>query len=638
MKLQMRSLGRGASSAASVVMLIVALIAVNVIASLLPYQIDVTEEGIYTLSAGTKRILADLQEPATIKFYFSQDVPGVQVAIKTYGQKVRELLRKYESASGGKLRLEVYNPKPDSDEQEWATRYGLQAPTLPQGDRFFFGVVVLSEDREATIPFLDPRRQRFLEYDLSEAITRASQVKRPKVGLLSYLPISGSRGSPMSGPTPPWAVAQELRKSYEVVYISPNETAFDEDLALLVVILPKNVPDKVSYALDQFLLRGGRMIVAVDPNSRLDPAQGGAMFTMGGGSSLPKLFAAWGVKFDSDKIVGDLALATRVNAGADGLVEFPLWISAGSAQFNHDSVITSNLEEMILIDSGALEVGADFKYKFTPLISTSKDSGTVESMMARFAGPLELSKSLKTDGKSRVLAAMINGKFASAFPDGPPPADKDDKGGDPPKAKEEAKAQSKPTKPHLAQAERDTSVFIIGDADFLGDQFSVREVNFFGQRVQQPINDNLAFFLNTVEFALGNQNLINIRSRGQLSRPFTRVQELQAQAQRRYQQEEQKLSERLEEVRNKLKVLEGETGGGKQPILSPTIVDEIQKFRAEEQHTRSALREVRKVLRQDIESLGNRLLLINLLLVPVLVAIVGFVVILRRAKRKGGKP
>jgi ABC-type uncharacterized transport system involved in gliding motility auxiliary subunit len=614
---------------ASFALLFVALAAVNVLAGLVPLRLDITQQHIYTLADGSRAILAGLKEPVTIKLYLPESSAEVPVTVKTFSRRVRELLEEYRSASRGRLTLQVFNPKPDSEDEEWAQRYGLSAARLPDGTNLYFGMVALSGGREAAVPFFDPRRERLLEYDISQAIARVNQQTRAKVGVLSWLPVMGGMG-PGGQPTPEWAVMQELRKSYQVQSLFPSDlTEVPDDIGLVLVVDPKAVSDTVSYALDQFLLRGGKLIVFADPHSRMEGGQGFG----GAGGGLPKLFSAWGITFDADHVVADRGLATRVNAPNEGVVDYPLWISLHQANMSHDLAITSMLDDVTLIDTGAFSTAKDFKYKFTPLFTSSAQSGLIDQMTARFSGPMDIIKQLKTDDTQRVLAGLVSGTLETAFPGGappPPPADPKDKA---PKPAEKPRKHA-----HLAQAARETSVLLVGDADFIADRFSVQTVNFFGNAVTQPINDNLAFALNAVEFMSGSQDLIQIRSRGQLTRPFTRVLNLQARAAAQYQQQERLLSQRLEEVKRKLQELQNTKQPGQKLVLTAAQVEEVGKFRKEEARVHGQLREVRKVLRQDIENLGNILLTINLLLMPLLVAVLGVVVIGRRARRSGGKP
>lgn len=616
---------------ASFALLFAALVAVNVLASLAPLRLDVTQLKLFTLSEGTRRILAGLPEPVTVKLYVPDSVADAPVGVKTFARKVQELLREYEKASRGKLTLQVFDPKPDSEEEDWAARYGLTAARLPDGTQLFFGMVALSAGREAAVPFFDPRRERFLEYDISQAIARVNQKQRPRVQVLSWLPMIGQpgRGGMAEGE---WYFLRELRNSYDIGYLFPQDKELKEipdGTSLLIVVGPKNVPDSLSYAIDQYLVRGGKMIVLADPNARMDPAGGMAADI----SSLDKLFKAWGIETEGGKVVGDRTLATRVSAPNAGVVNFPLWISLTRRNLNPDLAITSELEEVTLIDAGSFRPAKDFKYTFTPLFTSSKESGLVELASARFLGPLEISRELKTDNQERVLAALVTGKFASAFSEGPPKEPPAEQG----KGKEKKKGEKEEPSykhPFQARGDQETSVLLVGDADFIADRFSVQVVNFFGNQVVQPVNDNLNFILNAVEFMTGSQDLIHIRSRGQLSRPFTRLQGLQAQAAAKYQQQEQLLSKRLEEVKKKLTELESQKQPGQKLTLSTAQLEEVNKFRREEARVRQQLREVRRVLRQDIDNLGNWLLAINLLAMPVVVAAAGSVVIVRRSRRR----
>lgn len=616
---------------ASFALLFVALVAVNVLAGLVPLRLDMTQQRIYTLSNGTRHILSELTDPVTVKLYQPDSVADAPVGVKTFSRKVRELLQEYQKNAKGKLKVELYDPKPDSEDEDWATRYGLTPARMPDGTQLFFGMVVLSGGREAVVPFFDPRRERLLEYDISQAITRVNQPKQPKVQVISWLPVMG-QPTRMGTTEGEWYFLQEMRKTYDVGFIFPQQNDVKEipdNTSLLVIIYPKDVPDRLSYAVDQYLMRGGKMIVFTDPNARMDPQQGGGMMMAPDASSLDKLFKAWGVETDSSKVVGDRTLATRVSAPNQGVVDFPLWITLNRKYINRDLAITGELEDITLIDAGSFRAAKDFKYTFTPLLTSSKDSGLVDLGSARFSNPLEIAKNLKTDGTERVLSALISGKFTTAFPDGPPkePPAKDAKKGE--------KKEDKPYKnPPLKAAEKDTTVLLVGDADFLADRFSVQMVNFFGNAVAQPLNDNLSFVMNAVEFMTGSQDLIQIRSRGQLSRPFTRLQDIQVKAAVKYQQQEQLLSNRLDEVKKKLADLESQKQPGQKLAISPAQLEEVNKFRREEARVRQQLREVRRVLRQDIDNLGNWLLAINLLLVPAVVAGVGVAVILRRSRRR----
>ena len=623
-------LNKSLTGISGVLLLLAALIAVNVLAGYLPLRVDITEEGLYTLSDGSRQILEKFEDPVTVKYYFNESLPDVPVTIKSYAQKVRELLAEYENASGGKMTLEVSDPKPDTDEEEWAKRYGVSPVQLPSGSRLFHGMVILSGGKESVVPFFDPRRERFLEYDISEAMVNVRGGERPVIGILSYLPVFGQGMGPQGQPPADWAFVQQLRRSFTVEQLSADSSVeIPERIKLLILIHPKIMPQSLAYNIDQFLMRGGRLMVFTDPLSRMDN-QGNPM--MGGGmasSDLGALNRSWKITFNRNNVVGDPLLATRVNTPNAGVVSFPVWISLREDYINRDSIITSQLDDLTLVDPGSFQTMEGFEYKFTPLLQTSPNAGTVPAMTVRMSQPMDVAKALKPDEKTHVLAGLLTGKLKSAFPNGaPPPAPKED--GSPGEA-------PKHTQPHKAEADQDVSVLLVGDSDFIADRFSVQVVNFFGQQVVQPINDNMNFLLNAVEFMAGGQELIHVRSRGQLSRPFTKVAEIQMEAQQEYRQQEEALAGKLEEVRKRLQELQKTKEAGKDVLLGPAQAEAIKKFRLEEQRVSRALREVRKVLRQDIERLDNTLLAMNLLVIPFLVAVAGFVVIIRRSKRQGGQ-
>ena len=491
-------------------------------------------------------------------------------------------------------------------------------------------MVVLSAEREEVVKFFDPRLEKRLEYDISRAISRAGQKAKVKLGLLTTLPMAGYGGPMARQRGQEWAFITELRKEYAIEMLSPGDLVeVSKEIKMVLVIHPKRVTENVSYALDQFLMRGGKLLVMVDPNSRLDPSAQQS-FGRPSNSELKKLFSAWGIQFDATMVLGDLELPTRVNSPQDGVVDYPIWVSFNPKFMNREQVITADLEEVSLIDTGVFSIKDGFSLKFTPLIYSSKKSAMVGFASVRMMSPGDLSRSIKPDGKERVAAALLTGSFKSAYPDGPPPPPKTAPGPDgksnPPK---------KPVFPHMAKAEKESSVVLIGDVDFISDQFSIQKINFFGNMVPQPRNDNLNFVFNAVDLLAGSQNLIHIRSRGKSSRPFTTVSAMLSEAAGKFAEEERRLSAKLETVKGKLEAIEKNTPKGQKIILTREQLDEIKSFRLEEERTKKELRKVRKNLRQKIETLGSNLLFGNLLAMPFLVALVGFLVIFRRSHKKG---
>ncbi len=620
--------------ALSIILLLVCLIGINALGSFLPLRIDVTDEKLYTISEGTKKILRDFEEPVTIKFYFSRDRAELPQNFKAYAQRVEEVLREYEYLADGNIKLEVFDPKIDSEEEEWAQKYGLASFALPSGENFYMGMVALLLDQEIAIPYFDPRREKFLEYDISQALKGLNQLQPPKIGVLSSLNLLGSSTQMRASTVDEWTLYSELKKSFDLQILPPEIEEISDDITVLLLIHPKNMNERAQYAVDQYVIRGGHLIVLVDPNSnheaRTQSAQMGRMPDIK--SDVPKLLKNWGVEFDPGKLVGDSRYATSINAGRGNIVRYPMWMSLPPASMDADHPVTSQLENLLFVDSGFLSKVEESTVEFSPLLQTSSQSGVLETMMIQFTPPTQIARNLKTDQMPRVLAAFLRDKFKTAFLEGQPP---------PSITEEGAPVQTEESPPlkhaHLQEAKKSGTILVIADVDFASDTFSVQKMNFMGQIVVNLLNDNLNFIINAVEFFTGDDELMSIRSRGRFARPFTKVMELENQAQMRFQEEEIGLQQTLRAVQEKLAELEEHKDPAQKRLLTTEQQDEIKRFRTEEIETRKRLREVRKILRQDIESLGNWLLGLNMLLVPAIVALVGVVSYRRRIGNKPGR-
>ena len=610
----------------TLLLLFVCLIAVNVIAFFLPVRLDVTEDRLYTIAKGTRSVLDGLEDSVRIKFYFSRSSTELTSNLKTYAQHVQELLEEIEAISGGNVTVEVFDPKPDSDEEDWAQKYGISPVTLPSGTPLYFGAVILVLDQEVALPFFDPRRERFLEYDLTLAIHKASLTQAEKVGILSSLNLQG--GPPIMPGQPPsekWTFLTELEKIVNVEVLDVGVEEIPEDISLLLVIHPKGFADRTRYALDQYVLHGGRLILLLDSNARVDAMS--PMNRMGQQpilqSRLPGLLDAWGIAYDPEKVVGDFQYATQVNTQA-GVLRFPVWLSFTRAALVQDHPLTTQLESLLFVEGGSVAKAEGSSVEVIPLLTTTKDSGTLDAVSLRYLQPQQLIRDLKPDQQERMLMALFSDTFKTAFPEGQPPKE--------PTEREDTPPDVPRKREHLAEAKEHNSILVITDVDFLTDSFSVQKMNFLGKTIVQPTNDNLNLMLNAVEYLSGSEALMSIRSRGQFSRPFTRLLAMQRDAQLKYQAEEQLLLAKLEEVQNRLSSLQQRTGksGRKEVILPPEVQEEIRQFRDEERQTRRKLREVRKILRQDIESLGNTLFVLNLVAVPLLIGVFGIISYRRR--------
>lgn len=607
----------GTGNALGLAVLAVAIAAADIILANLPLRADLTAGRLYTLSGGSRAVLSKLDADVTLKYYVSSSSADMPMNLKTYASQVENLLKEYARASGGRVVLEAYDPKPDSDAEEWAQRYGIEPQMVnPLGAPVYFGVVAVCDDREETLARLTPRTEATLEYDVTRLVTRVAWPERPVIGLMTSLPdVLGGQQNPMMmqmGQRPPqgWAAFGELAKDYEVRTVPTDAKSIDGDMKTLVVLHAKDLSDTTLYAIDQFVLRGGRLIACVDPFSVKDMIssrrqQNPMMMQMGGAdgpSTLGKLFDAWGVKFDTSKIVCDLAASTKLRGQDDGVEDNPAFLSLGADNMDPGDLLVARLTQVMMPFAGALAwEGRDDALKFTPVITTSKEhSCAVDRMSAQF-GLDSMRRDMVPDGAARILAARIDGVFKTAFPKGPDGTNDVSK----------------------ALAEGRSSVLLFADSDFLADEFCVQVLRTPFGAVAQPVNDNLALFSNVVEQFAGREELIGVRSRGKSNRPFTVVDELEARALAKWQQRQAEFEEELQQTQQRLSALQKQKSGDERFILSREQQDEILKLRKAQAETRRQLKNVRKELTAGIDSLGLLLKVINIVLVPALVVLFG---------------
>ncbi len=602
---------RGASKGVVALVLVGAIAASSVIIlANLPLRCDMTAEKLYTLSNGSKAVLGQLTEDVTFKYYVSTSSAEMPMALKTYSQQVGNLLKEYERAGGGRLVVETYDPKPDSDAEEWAQRYGVEPQTVnPFGQGIYFGVVAVCGDREETLGVLSPRTESTLEYDLTRLVTRVAWPERPVIGVMTSLPdVMGGEMNPMMmqmGQRPPqgWAAFTELAKDYDVRTVDTDAEKIDDDVKTLVVLHPKNLSDKALYAIDQFVLRGGKLVACVDPLSIKDMQSSQGQQMMGGpatgSSTLGKLFDAWGVKFADGKIACDLEAATKLNDGRGGVESNPAFLSLGKDNMDKGDLIVADLTNVMFPFAGALSFEKkEMDLAFEPVITTSKDNSCVTDRMAMQYGGM---KDMVPDGSEKVLAARLSGTFKTAFPKGPDGTNDVSK----------------------ALAEGKSSVLIFADSDFLADDFCVRMMRTPFGSIPQLINENLNLFSNAMEQFAGREELIGVRSRGASDRPFKVVNELEAEATKKWQAREAEFQEELQRTQQRLSALQKEKKGGERFVLSKEQEEEIIKLRKAQADTRKQLKNVRKELTAGIDSLGLRLKVVNIVLVPMLVVLFG---------------
>ena len=563
--------------------------AANLILSSLPLRMDLTGEKLYTLTKGSKAVLAKLEQDVTLKFYLSSSSAEMPMQLKTYAQQVQNLLKEYELAGKGHVTLEAYDPKPDSDAEEWAQRYGIEPQNVnPFGQPVYFGLVAVCGDREETLARFSPRTESTLEYDVTRCITRVAWPERP-------------------------AAFSELKKDYDVRAIPADADKIDDDIKTLVVLHAKDLSEKTLFAIDQFVIKGGRLVACVDPFSIMDmlssrQQQNPMMMQMGGQdgpSTLGKLFDAWGIQFDTSRLVADLASATKLNVGNGRAEENPAFLSLSGKNMDKKDLLVSGLTQVMFPFAGALSFTGKDGLSFEPLIVTSeKDACLVDRMGAQF-GMGAMRKDLNPDGVQRTLAGRLTGTFKTAFPKGP-----------------DWKEGSTNAVPAVV-AEGKGTVVVFGDSDFLADQFCVQVMNTLFGPIAQPINDNLVLFANVIEQYAGREELIGVRSRGPSNRPFVKVDELEAKAMAKWQKKQTELEAALEQTQQRLSALQKQKSGNERMILSKEQQEEIAQFRKTRADTQRQLKNVRKELTADIDSLGLTLKVINITLIPLLVILFG---------------
>lgn len=627
-----KTFSRIGTGAAGLAVLLVIIGAANLIIANLRLRVDLTAEKLYTLSDGSKKVLGQLQNDVVLKFYFSTSSAEMPMGLKTYATQVQDLLKEYEIAGKGRVTLEAYDPKPDSDSEEWAQRYGIEPQqTSMFGQPVYFGLVAVCGDNQQVMPGFNPRTEATLEYDVTRLITRVAWPEKPVIGVLSSLSVLGAPQNPMmmqrrQQPDQGWAAFRDLRKDYTVREVKADAEEIPGEIKTLIVIHPKDLSEKALFAIDQFVLRGGRLVVCVDPFSVADfeanqQQQNPMMMQMGGGqagpSTLGKLFDTWGVGFDTTKVVADMSCATKLNGGNGRVEDNPAFLSLAAPNMKKNDLLTSQLSQVMMPFAGALTGTGSKEIEFTPLITTSADNACVVDQMNAQFGMSAMRAQLKPDGKSRVLAARLQGAFKTAFPNG---VENTVEGG-----------ATNAVPNHLTSGT--STVMIFADTDFLNDRFCVQMMNSLFGAVAQPINDNLTLFANTVEQFAGREELIGVRSRGQFNRPFAKVDALEVEAMKKWQSQEEQLEKTLQETQQRLAELQKQKSGNERLILSKEQQAELEQFRKTQADTSKQLKAVRKSLNREIEHLGITLKVVNIALIPLFVIGFGLYRGIQRKKR-----
>ena len=645
------------------------LIGVLLISFLPSLRIDLTEDNLYTLSDGTRNIVSNLQQPIELMFFYSdsaiEDVPQ----IRSYGNRVQELLQEIVIASNGNLRLSVIDPEPFSEEEDLATQYGIRAvPVTQGGEGVYFGLVV-AQDAEAEIPFqmrisetmplVRPDQEEFLEYEFMKLITQVDNPDRSIIGLVTDLDIDGGF-DPLSGQgTQQWMIMDLVRQLYEVQRVDITGETIDEEIDILMVVHPQSLSEQMLYAIDQFVIRGGSTLLFLDPNadSMVSRSPQGNLIPAGMSSELPGLLEAWGIEFDNSKVLADNELALRVMMGQGQRPVPHLGMLGVQRNFlTQGDIITNRLETINFSSTGAIAEAEGSNTDFEPLIVSSADAMLMDrTFIESVTDPSVLFDEFESVEQSFVIAARISGIIESAFPDGRPIAEEeseeatigveegdattevevteDNSADEVIAVEDDMEIEEEPFPEHIASSNGVVSIVAFADTDVLSDRMWVQVTQFLGQRIPQPFANNGDIVINALENLSGGADLSSIRSRGRYSRPFTRVLDLQRQADDRLREEESELLDSLAATEAELAQLNQDEDGNPIGELTPEIQAEIDRFNAEMVETRRRLRDVRFQLTEDIERLGTNLKAANTALIPILLTIFVLIAHLLRVQR-----
>jgi ABC-type uncharacterized transport system involved in gliding motility auxiliary subunit len=515
---------------------------------------------------------------------------------------------------------------------------------LRNGEKFYLGLAVGQLDAKESIPFLDPNRERLLEYDLSRAITRVGTPDKPVVGIMTPLPVFGMPSNPMmmrmgQQGQQPWMIVNELKNDFNVQRVAMDVDKIDDSIKLLVLIHPRDITDKAQFAVDQFIMRGGKLIAFLDPLPMMDTKEQNEMLgnMPNSGSSLDKLLKAWGIGFDTTKVVADMNFKMQLGGRNGQPQDAPAVMAVTGEGLNSEDIVTSQIDNMWLPYAGAFTGTPVQGLKETVLLKSTKDSQLVDGFMAHLSGE-NVMKEFKPSGVQYALAIRLTGQFKTAFPNGPPADKKDDDKKDADKKDGDKKADEKKSDDFLKETKQDNTVVLVGDADLLYDRVALQPIQTLFGTAYSPANGNLSFAQNAVEQLTGDDNLIGVRSRATVARPFTRVKAMETVANEKFQSEIKRLEESASEAQRKINELQQQKKDKNQQfILSPEQTAELAKLRKEEVESRKHLKQVQKDLRKEVVSLQTRVKWVNILAVPLAVMASGIVIAFVKRRKTSAK-
>lgn len=594
-------------------------------------RIDLTENDLYTISPGTRRVLNSIEEPINLYFFFSDsatsDLPDIQ-GLRTYATRVQEMLEEFAAESDGQIVLQVVDPVAFSEDEDRATQFGLQPLSLGQlGESIFFGLAgTNSVGNEQTIGFFQPDKEAFLEYELARLVYSLANPQKPVVGLLSGVSMTAGFDPQLQRVTEPWVITTQARQLFDIRTLSPGQATIDPEVDILWVVHPQDLDDATLYAIDQFILGGGRALIFVDPLAEIDLAAADPTgMAMGSASNLERLFDAWGITFSADEVVADNRLALSVSGGAGGRpIRHLGLIGLTDESIDAEDVVTAGLGSINLGTAGYFTRNDDATAELVPLLVSSTQAAALPATQFQFlSDPESLLDDFMPTGETYVLAARLDGHIKTAFPDGPPddaaPAD-------------DGESEAQP----LTSTDA-ANVIVVGDVDILSDRLWVQVQRFLGQQIMTPFANNGDFVINALDNLSGSAELIGIRARATFTRPFTKVEELRREADAQFRQTEQRLEAQLADTEARLGELQEARTDQGSLLMSAEQQQEIQRFLDEQVRIRSELRAVRRNLDASIEQLGTTVKVINIALVPLLLSVLAVVIAQLRRRKLGAK-
>jgi ABC-type uncharacterized transport system involved in gliding motility auxiliary subunit len=598
-------------------------------AALRGVRLDLTQNRLYTLSKGTQQVLAELKEPIHLTYYFSRETASKQTPLLLpYATRVREFLEELAARSGGKIRLQVVDPQPFSEEEDHAAEAGLQSlQPVPGGDALYFGLIgTNATDGRSVIPAFQAEREAFLEYDVAKLIHELAATKKPVMALMSTLPLQGQFNPNTGQMGEEWPVLSQIEQLYTLRTLTNDADHIDKDVDVLMVVHPKNLGQKTLYAIDQFVMRGGRLLLFVDPDSGADasgqdPNNPFAAAMANHSSTLEPLLSAWGVAYDPKSVVGDLDLGLEVRSSREGQPTRHIGILGLKREdMNHEDPVTASLEIVNVATAGYLTAKPGAKTTLEPLLVSSKNAQPLPaSRFGPMSDPASLRDGFKPTGTRYTLAARLTGVVDSAFPQGPPP---------------DAKPAAGPPAPHLAKSQSPVNIIIVADTDLMMDYLWVQTRELLGQRIAQVFANNGDFVANALDNLGGSSALISIRGRASFTRPFERIEAMRRQADDRLRSKALELQAALQQAEKKLTDLQAKRNDQASLMMTPEQEAEIRRFTVDKARIRKELRETQRDLNVDIDRLDTLLKFINIAIAPLAVAITGFALLMMRRRRR----